>query len=576
MSFLPPWRRPCLAVVALCLLWAAGGQAFSEVASAPLGAAHPVGRLALAARGSLARLALGEKEAAREARQSLEHLAAAMTSGAPPYDTALGARALAEGSLAFRERDPAFSRQMQTASAASLGVLTPWLGDYPQMVPVHGFDEPAWVRGQPDTVSQAVLALVALERLESTPQGRQALSRWAEGLARLLRPSSGHYPFGAHQSLAPPVPAADSPMAATPPWIVERNYAAAALAEAGRLLDNSAWIESAEREGLGLLAHLVASGRPVYGFAPRPEVERPTPAGAAALAENLMALYRVTGKPVYAILGGLGGGALSRLPPQAAAFADARSLILAACSGTPAAPYLEARDLRPPFTYQVMEAEDGRAVRKAFEALEAVYPGGTPGKIAVVGQENMFWNRFDVEREDDYLFYLVLARQPVSGALVSVSMRIDGDQVHQVSIGGSQDTAYLDMEQVTGPRHLRQGPHSFGIRFSGLLLRRPAMLDCVVVQPVVERRWLALPGGRRALLLKNINEAATLTRVEELALLPSASGGLAAPLVAVDGQGRTVAARFSSDKKKRPLYEAPPGGVAVWEWQEADPSSGQP
>ena len=114
-----------------------------------------------------------------------------------------------------------------------------------------------------------------------------------------------------------------------------------------------------------------------------------------------------------------------------------------------------------------------------------------------MGRENTFWMRFDVPTEDDYIFDLSYLQSDVGGGLVSVMMRIDGDKIFQVPLGDVDGKPILRRAFVDGPRPLRAGPHSFGIRFSGLLMTKPALLDSVVVQPAVERRVFALPNGER-------------------------------------------------------------------------------
>jgi len=208
----------------------------------------------------------------------------------------------------------------------------------------------------------------------------------------------------------------------------------------------------------------------------------------------------------------------------------------------------------------VIEAEDGRAVDKAFEAYPIRYPGGTPGKLAVVGRENMFWMRFDVDREDEYFFYLSFLKSDVSGGLVSVMMRIDGDKIFQVNLGGATDDPFVDVDLVAGPRHLRQGPHSFGIRFSGLLMKKPAVLDSVIVQPSVERRWIALADGRGVLAMKSLAEEPLKVRVEEL------EGGTSPSWTLLSGMGNPIPPKITTDRRGRAWLEMPAGGVAFLEW----------
>ena len=184
----------------------------------------------------------------------------------------------------------------------------------------------------------------------------------------------------------------------------------------------------------------------------------------------------------------------------------------------------------------------------------------------VMGRENMFWMRFDVDREDEYLFYLAFLKSEVSGGLVSVMMRIDGDRIFQVNLGGASDDPYVDVDLVAGPRRLRQGPHSFGIRFSGLLMRQPAVLDSVIVQPAVARRWMTLRDGREILALKGLNSEPLRIRMEELE-----AEGEPPTWNLVSGMGNPIPAKLSTDRRGRVWLEMPPGGLAFLEWPGAIP-----
>jgi hypothetical protein len=213
-----------------------------------------------------------------------------------------------------------------------------------------------------------------------------------------------------------------------------------------------------------------------------------------------------------------------------------------------------------------MQAEDGKAVQKAFDLVEVVYPGVGSGKMARVGHDNMFWMRFDVDREEDYHFYLVFLKSKLDGALISVMMRIDGDKIIKVPLGGASDP-YVDMDFVDGPRALRQGPHSFGIRFSGLLMTQPALLDCILAWPVVERRCLKLENNRRMLILHNRSNEAARATFKEI--------GTSSPQIsAVDGTGASASLVRQDDKRRhREFLLVPAGGTAILEWNEGNSSS---
>jgi len=481
------------------------------------------------------------------------------------FEGAAVARALAEGALAMRSSDPALAGRMAGEATRLLQPVASWMEDFGVFTKVHGVQEPVWVHGRPDVLAQAVLAWVSLDKVQSDPNRLELIRRGAEGLKSLFRGDFSRYPFGAHLSA---VTAQGRPRTYVAPgtgdsvaglsWVVERNQVVSALSRAGQVLGDSTLLESAEREGLGLLAHLAVSGRIPHGYAPRPEFEASNPRSVAAVVENLATLHQVVSKPVFSDLTGL---AAARLEGEGPLFEASRLLVARQVARAGASRWVGARDLRPAFGTLVIEAEDGRAVEKAFEAVLIRYPGGTPGNLAVVGRENMFWMRFDVDREDEYLFYLAFLKSEVSGGLVSVMMRIDGDRIFQVNLGGASDDPYVDVDLVAGPRRLRQGPHSFGIRFSGLLMRQPAVLDSVIVQPAVARRWLTLRDGREVLALKGLNSEPLRIRMEELE-----GEGEAPTWNLVSGMGNPVPAKLSTDRRGRVWLEMPPGGLAFLEW----------
>lgn len=482
----------------------------------------------------------------------------ATTSGHGPFEQLTAARILAEG--AVRYNDP----QLAAAAERRLATIEGWLSDYGQTVPVHGFNEPAWVRGQAGAVAEAVMAYARLEGWQPNPSRRDKLQKFAQGLAMLERKEVQQYPFKAHTSLAGLgqnyVPSQSGP-APGALWVTEQSRQVSALAEASRVLQEPDLLAAAEREALGMLAHLVASGKLVYGFAPRPELGGNL-MGAEAVVENLMTLYRLTGKRPYAVMGGLAATWSWRQAPNSEAEKAAKKIIESLVAGTPADVYFRATEVGRPSTYQVMDAENGKAVKKAFEAHDLIYPGGTPGQSVTVGRENMFWMRFDVDREDDYYFYMVFLKSQIDGGLVSVMMRIDGDKIFQVNLGGASGQPIMDMELVEGPRHLRAGPHSFGIRFSGLLMTQPAVLDAVVVQPVLERRVVDLPNGKRLVLLNNMANEPARTTYDDIQPWSGAE------IEVLDGQGQPAQLDFEEDRRRRKKYlVVPAGGIALIEWK---------
>lgn len=434
------------------------------------------------------------------------------------------------------------------------------LESYPQLQRVHGHEEPTWLEDRGDVTAQAVLALCALERWNPSVARRERLKKLAYGLAALQRKDRQEYPFGAHLSwrdMAPLARLDDDTRVPAAYYQTSRAYAVKALAEAAVVLQNDDFLVSAEREALGMSTHLVTAGKLVDAFTPAPEWASD---GAAAepLVEGFLALHKATGKPVYADLAALATH-FDRTPesPRWNSLKDA-------IAATSAGPLLEARPMENPNTFQVMEAEKGRVVNKAIETMGFASPSGQEGKLATMGRENTFWMRFDVPREDEYLFYLDYLQSDVGGGLVSVMMRIDGDKIFQVPLGDIDGLPILRRKFVDGPRPLRAGPHSFGIRFSGLLMTKPALLDSVIVQPAIERREFRLDKGETLVLLRNVTREEVGTDIAGFASWPPTSS------LVVNGDGMPAKMGSEEDRRRRRKFTTlPPYGVALLRFSEA-------
>ncbi|MFA5505740.1 MAG: hypothetical protein WC423_09970 [Vulcanimicrobiota bacterium] len=444
-------------------------------------------------------------------------------------------------------------REVEQAVSTVLGELD----NYPNLGRVHGHEEPMWLSDRGDLTSQAILALVALQEVAPSQPRRETLRKLAQGLRYLQRKERYEYPFGAHISWQDEEPFAyldDGTSAPTTYYRTDRAYAVEALAEAGRVLGEPAFVESAIKEALGMATHLVVHGKLISSFSPQPEYSNDL-ADALPIVEGFVALYESTGNKLYSDLAALS----TRWDQPASGFSGPRwEELKKKIEASPSASLLRAEPVGEPITFQYMEAEEGKVVNKAIDTLDFRSPAGEQGTLAVMGRENTFWMRFDVPTEDDYVFDLSYLQSDVGGGLVSVMMRIDGDKIFQVPLGDVDGKPILRRAFVDGPRPLRAGPHSFGIRFSGLLMTKPALLDSVVVQPAVERREFALPGGERLYLLRNVTGEAGRTDREHFASWP--------PLdqLVVDGQGQPAKLGHSEDRRRRKEYVTlPPHGVAL-------------
>lgn len=438
-----------------------------------------------------------------------------------------------------------------------------WLQDYPRLQDVHGQREPAWLHGEADQAALVTLALIELDRVNPDPRRREQITQFAQGLSQLHHPNTQSFPFGAHTSFdsarldSPAYAPAGDAKAPGALWRPERSYQVKALAAASQYVGDKNMLEESQIEATGIWAHLATSGRWIWAFVPRPTGESEV-LGPATAVDNFLTLEGITHSEVYNLLAGLSAHDCLAATPKNADEKAAQDWVR---NHIKANRYLGFSNASDPVSYQVMEAEQGRAVQKAFDVLEVNYPDGEAGKMVKVGRDQMFWMRFDIEREDDYFFYLIFLKSHLEGGLVSVLMRIDGDKIFQVNLGGASDP-YVDMDFVDGPRPLRAGPHSFGIRFAGLLMTQPAVLDSVLAWPVVERRFLS-NGRRKLLVLHNLSKQAAKTTYPEVRSWPPENSNC------VDGTGQPARLDRLTDKRRRKEYLLlPPGGVAWLEWQE--------
>lgn len=431
------------------------------------------------------------------------------------------------------------------------------LARYPEMGRVHGHEEPLWLVDRGDSTAQAVLLLSLLEKKSPSPERRVLLTKLAKGLAALQRKNRAEYPFGAHISWRDEGPFAklgDGSRVPTAYFRTDQAYAVSALALAGHTLSDQELVESAKREALGMSVHLLVHGDLVRSFSPQIELSRDSN-DALALVEGFWSLYEVTGQQVYGDLAALS----TRWSAPAKPLSGERYKTLEqAIAASPSGNLLKARPLDKPVTFQYIEAEEGRVVNRAIDTMEFQSSSGQPGKLAVMGRENTFWMRFDLPSEDDYLFDLSYLQSDVGGGLVSVMMRIDGDKIFQVPLGDVDGKPVLRRKYVDGPRPLRAGPHSFGIRFSGLLMTKPALLDSIVVQPALERRLFELPDGQYLYLLRNVTDKEARTDLDHFDSWPPVEQTV------VDATGGAGKLGSSEDKRRRRKFvTVPPYGVAL-------------
>ncbi len=120
------------------------------------------------------------------------------------------------------------------------------------------------------------------------------------------------------------------------------------------------------------------------------------------------------------------------------------------------------------------------------------------------------------------------------------------------------------MEQLPAVINLVPGYHTVGLRFNGLLLSRPAILDSIIYQPVVEIRSFAAEGKKQLALFHNLGPDNKLS-------LPYPSGDGEIKVKVFEERGRLGSEKKFSrkDLSFEPEIELifPQGGSVIMEWE---------
>ena len=128
--------------------------------------------------------------------------------------------------------------------------------------------------------------------------------------------------------------------------------------------------------------------------------------------------------------------------------------------------------------------------------------------MVIIRRRNTFWHKFKVDEEDDYFLLMSFQRQLFYSSAVAVNVRVDGGPILFVPLGGATGEPYMIMQRVMNPVRLMEGLHTVGVRYRGLLFTKPAIIDCTVLQPVLERRWFSNSTGKKLMLINNTENTA--------------------------------------------------------------------
>jgi hypothetical protein len=377
---------------------------------------------------------------------------------------------------------------------------------------------PGWlIQGRGDLSSIYLLGLSVYHSTNKNQRVEKISAKLGQGIAEFTCVEPDDFLFNAHLSFA------DNPYT----WKTSTAYQVAGLASAAGTFQRKAWLDEAQKESVGFLAHLPASYGPINGFFPFPKIYPQTPEAAYALTLNFSTIAEITGdeqywkiaglcaawfkynneakKPLYSEFDGSsfsGINAEGIIDDQCLAGSAYALLSLMEIHGTRGQAYLKYKPVTNN-TYQILKSSEGTPVHTDMEITNWLYPHGHTGNVVVVRRMNTFWHKFNVDVEDDYFLRMVFLKQPFYSAAVAVNVRIDGGPILLIPLGGAQGEPYMVKKKITDPVRLSPGLHTVGVRYKGLLHSQPAIIDCLVVQPKLEFVHLANDKGENMVLMKN-------------------------------------------------------------------------
>lgn len=210
-----------------------------------------------------------------------------------------GIWSLGTGYRVFMNVDPAFAGTLKRALERSLPRVKDLLVRYGKCDTVSGYPVPRWLPydSGADVTSELLLGLVDFYAASPDSNLKSVIEKLANGIMMMQSGTPQEAPFGLHRSWETQ-------------WHMWGNPQTQALAAAGKILRNDAFVASAEREAAGFYGRLLvegfmkewnlASAEPPSRYEQIAYAVRP-------MAVGLIRLYEVTGKKDYLAMAGLAG-----------------------------------------------------------------------------------------------------------------------------------------------------------------------------------------------------------------------------------------------------------------------------
>ena len=314
-------------------------------------------------------------------------------------------------------------------------------------------------------------------------------------------------------------------------WDLTDNVIVSFLSRAGRLFSQNSWLRSAEDESNNMYVHILSS----YGsvkFYPAPEVSKQYLSDINGMVSNLMDLYKTTNRDVYSLIAGLSASWLFGNNPSGknlfeessqrvfgVAGSDGLNVtgirdyinyfsVVEKIKGTLAENYINYKEIQKN-TFEILEAEKGVPVKtdpviRNYKDIAEFK--NKDGAVIELSKSYVYWHKLEINEDSFYLLYLVHQKEYGFALSTAAGVRVDGYKIYKVLMS-QEDTPVkvMAMSRITEPFHFEPVYHTVGIKNIGLQVSNISFVDSLIVQPVVERRFLKNTDDKYLMILKSFS-----------------------------------------------------------------------
>ena len=197
----------------------------------------------------------------------------------------------------FESEDPAFAAMLRSGIEKTFYHIDTLLRHYGETRMIAGYSIPRWLlyESGSDATTELVLGLIEYYQATSNPQAKLYIEKLCAGMMKMQTGDARSYPYGLHRSWETM-------------WHSWGNSQTFALAYAGKVLEDTNMVASAEREARGFYSRLLIDGMFKEWDCANPQkkiVYEQIAYSIRPLTLGLLRLYDATGNEIYQKMAGL-------------------------------------------------------------------------------------------------------------------------------------------------------------------------------------------------------------------------------------------------------------------------------